>query len=217
MTKLDDSLKQWTQFNQGIGSAYSSQSATSAIVRTRILLYTGDGPAAWQFIAGEWPILKKHYYLRVGGMRQWLHYEKGQSALAASFAAEDPKTLLRVADRAARDLERDEVPYAHAIALLIRAGCASRRGNNRSAMSLLEQAIPQLERGGLMIVVAAARRTLGELTDGEAGRELISGADRAMQAEGVQDPPRFAAMVVNGFRQPTVWRPADAPPRRDPA
>ncbi len=181
---LDGALNEWTR------NVYTSQSATSALVRTRLLLYTGEGQAAWDFLMNEWPLLKKNYYLRLGGMRQWLFYARAQCALAVS------PPLLNEAERAAKQLEKDDVSYAHALGHIVRAACALKRGDKTRALAVLPQAVAKLKAAGLMMHAIAAERALAALNS-----QAVTEAEHAMQAEGVVDPMRFSAMLVSGLSE----------------
>jgi hypothetical protein len=190
---LDESLKRWTQRH------YNMQLAIAVYIRTWIYLYRGDAAAAHELLDREWPGLKRNHYLRLSGTRQWLYSSRAQSALALARTATDPGALLRAAERDARKLAGDVTLFAHPLAGLIRAGCASVRGETRNAISLLEKAVTDFNSVDMAIMAAAARRRLGELTGGEGGQALIEASEAAMRAEGVRDPARITAMFANGF------------------
>ncbi len=124
---LDESLKRWTQRH------YNMQLAIAVYIRTWICLYRGDAAGARELLDREWPGLKRNHYLRLSGVRQWLYSARAQSALALA--------QLSVAEHAARQLERDVTPLAHALARLIRAGCASLRRDTPTAIDLLEKSV----------------------------------------------------------------------------
>jgi len=190
---LEESLKRWTQRH------YSMQLAIAVYIRTWIYLYKGEAAAAHELLDREWPILKKNHYLRLSGVRQWLYSARGQSALALAQTASDPELHLRQAERAARKLESDVTVFAHALAGLIRAGCASVRGQTPNAMALLDKATADFTAVDMAMMAAAARLRLGELTGGASGRAFIEESEAAMKAEGVLDPARLTAIFANGF------------------
>ena len=190
---LEESLKRWTQ------RTYSVQVAIAVYARTGIYLYKGEAVVAWEFLGHEWPGLKKNHYLRLSGTRQWLYSARAQSALALACGGADPAALIRSAERDARKLEGDGTLFARALAGLIRAGCASIRGETGSAIALLERAVADLDLADMAMIAAAARHRLGELVGGEAGRVLMEQSELAMRAEGIVDPARITAMFANGF------------------
>jgi hypothetical protein len=190
---MNGSLSRWTH------QKYSIQLAASAYVRGWILLYQGEGDAAWKFFHAEWPALRRNLYLHVNGIWQWLVYTRAQSALAAPPEAADSGKRLRIAEGDARRLERDRAGYTQPLAQLIRAGIAARRRDSAAAIRLLEAAASGLDECGMSMMAAAARRRRGELLEGEAGRALVHEAESAMRAEGVGDPVRLTNVFVNGF------------------
>ena len=191
---LDESLNRWAR------QTHNLQFAIAVYTRAWILLYQGEAADAWELMNREWPLLKKNHYLRLSGSRQWLWSARAQSALALlDCTAADPAALLRIAAHDARKLEGDSSAHAHSLAGLIRAGCASIRGETGSAIALLERAVADLDLADMAMIAAAARHRLGELVGGETGRTLIEQSELAMRAEGVVDPARMTAMFANGF------------------
>ena len=193
MDMLHEALSRWTR------RKYTVQLATAAYIRAWILLYQGDGAGAWEFLRGEWPVLRRHLYLHMSGTRQWLRYTRGQSALAVARKAANPAALLRAAEGEARRLERDPTGYTRPLAQLIRAGCAAIRGDAPGAARLLEAAVDDLENRDMAMMAAAARWRLGELLGNAQGASLRAEAEAAMKAEGVKQPASLAAVFVNGF------------------
>ena len=70
------------------------------------------------------------------------------------------------------------------------------------AAVLVERSEEWLARADMMLHVAAARRRRGELIGGTEGHALIEDADRRMNAQGIVNPARFAAMLIPGAFQP---------------
>jgi hypothetical protein len=58
-----------------------------------------------------------------------------------------------------------------------------------------------LAASGLILHATAARRRLGELSDGEAGRALSAEADSWYAAQGVKNPARMTEMVLPGWNR----------------
>jgi hypothetical protein len=183
MALLDEALSQWTR------QKYSLQFVTGAVIRAWIHLYRGEGTAALEFLNQEWPALKKHYYLRLSGSRQWLYFARAQAALSAGQC--------RAAERDARRLASDATLFAKILAKLVRAGCARMRGSKPACIALLEEAAPEFDATRMTMMAAAVRYRLGELTR---NRGLVEEASRAMRSEGVVDPERHTSIFANGFQ-----------------
>jgi hypothetical protein len=162
---------------------------TAAVIRSWIHLYKGEGATALEFLNQEWPALKKHYYLRLSGSRQWLYFARAQAALSVG--------QYRAAERDARRLARDTTLFAKILAKLVRAGCARTRGSEPECIALLEETATEFDAIRMSMMAAAVRYRLGELTG---NRCLIEEASRMMRSEGVVDPERHASIFANGFQ-----------------
>ena len=183
LAMLDRSLRQWTQHQDSL------QFASGAFLRAWIYLYRDEGAIGLEFLNRQWAALRKHHYLRLSGVRQWLRYSRAQCALATR--------QIRLAEADAKDLDRDIVPFAGILAKTIRAGCASLRGERDVAMRFLSEAVQEFEAAEMAMMAATARRCLGVLSGNVS---LIQEADRAMIAEGVAEPERFTRVFMNGFQ-----------------
>ena len=111
----------------------------------------------------------------------------------------DKAPLLRVAMKAARRLEHQQLRWTSALAQLIRAGVASVRGEKENAVQLLAEATRQLESADMDLFAASTRRHLGQLRGGNPGRELVEQADGWMRSQLILNPSRMAACLAPGF------------------
>jgi hypothetical protein len=118
-------------------------------------------------------------------------------AAAATSSARDP--LLRVAEAAARALEREAAAWATALALLIRATLSAARGDRPDAIARLSDAETSLRAAGLALFAESAKRRRGQLVGGLAGDELVSQSEIWMTGQGIRNPTRMAAMCAPGF------------------
>ena len=182
----EESLTRWSR------EGYSSQETHQAYVRPWIHLYNGDAEAAWRFIAGEWPKLKSHNFLRVATFSEMLWWSRGQAALAYSRVAADPRPLVQDAARCARQLEKKVSSFGPALGGLIRAWLAMRNGWTAEGARLLESAAATLEANDMILYAAAARWRLGQIQGGSEGDARMAEASAAMTALGVADCARFA-------------------------
>ena len=103
---------------------------------------------------------------------------------------------LRAAARDARHVEREQLPWATALSVLVRAGIAERRGDIERATALLSDAISRLEDCQMRLWWAAAVRRKGELIGGIEGQALTEVADAWMQNQGVTQPARMARALA---------------------
>jgi hypothetical protein len=162
-------------------------------------LYRGRGINALRQLEQEYPRLRRAGLLRVQNLRATTHDAIGRSALAVAQERGPTRALLRLAAARARSLMRERMPWAEALATMIRAGIAGVNGDDDSAVPLLKRASDGFEAAEMGLHAAVARRRLGEILGGEEGQRLVEDADRWLTAQGIQVPERFAAMYAPGF------------------
>ncbi len=195
---LDAALREWSQHGYFLANVFAAKS------RIEISLYLGRAREAWEGINAEWPQLRKHLYLRLMGMCQFIYFSRGQCALALACqcATGERSRLVRRARKDAKWLRRDRSIYAHAFADVLLAGCAALEGRRVEAEVLLQRGSAGLDSQDMPILAAAVRWRLGQMTGGQAGDALRQQADLLMRGEGVREPERFTAVFVNGFAAP---------------
>jgi eukaryotic-like serine/threonine-protein kinase len=165
----------------------------------QIDLYEGDGPGAWRRLTSHWPVLGRGHFLRVQQVRIILTHLRARAALAAAAAAADPRSLLRAAERDAQWLQRERMPWADALANLIHAGVAHRRGDAASAANFLRTALAGCDTTAMRLYAAAARRCLGRLLGGAEGRALQTEAGAWMASQQVHNPAHWTALLAPGL------------------
>jgi eukaryotic-like serine/threonine-protein kinase len=95
-------------------------------------------------------------------------------------------------------LEKEQVPWANAVATALRAELTLQQGGRPTALAYLELAQERLQRLNMEGYAAATRRRAGVLTDGESGRAMVDEADAWFAARGVRAPERLTAILVGG-------------------
>jgi tRNA A-37 threonylcarbamoyl transferase component Bud32/tetratricopeptide (TPR) repeat protein len=161
-----------------------------------IALYRGDGAAAMAIVAEHVPAYRKSLLWYIQHLRIDVLQYHARSALAAAATAQDPAPFLKVARRRARDLERERMPWATALARLIQACVAATSGDSAQAVELFRLAIPLLESVDMPIYAAAARRRLGALLGGDEGRALVAEGDAWMTGQAIRSTERMTAMYA---------------------
>lgn len=91
------------------------------------------------------------------------------------------------------------MPWSDALAVLLRAGLASARGDRAAAIRLLADAEARFGTAEMAMYAAAARRRRGELVGGDEGKALIGLADGTMGERGVVNPEAMTRMLAAGF------------------
>jgi serine/threonine protein kinase/tetratricopeptide (TPR) repeat protein len=164
-----------------------------------IELYSGQAAAALARLEAGWAAVKASHLLRVQQVRIFLVHLRARCALAAA-AAGGGEALLRAAARDARALHRERVPWAEALAVLIEAGVACGRGDERGAAALFGKAAEQLKAADMHLFAAAARRRQGILLGGAEGQAIRSQAEAWMAEQGVRSAERMTALLAPGGR-----------------
>ncbi len=162
-------------------------------------LYSGQGQAAWERITQCWPTIVGSLLLRVQFFRITQRHLRARSALAAARSSVDARPFLRAAARDARSLEREDMPYAAALASLLRAGIAAAQGETALAVVRLADAERAFDQLDMHLHAAAARRRRGELIGGGEGSSPVAQTDSWMKHQHIQNPSRMTVMLAPGF------------------
>ena len=191
---------------------YALQDFWMLLARVAIELYTEQPRSALEATLRFFPRMLRSGLLAApffqAEMAQW----RGLAAVAAASVGERGSSLLlRLAERDARALERNEsVAWAAPFSGVLRAAVAALSGRRQQAISRLAEAEEGLNACGCHLWAWSARRARGELSQGEGGRALIAQADAWLKARGVRSPARLAAMLT-GVRGAGGARMDDAP------
>ena len=192
--ELNAVVSKWSQ------DGYYIQHVTSEIARTQIDLYEGEPQTARARLLERWPALQGSLLLHGLEVVRIIMIEiRGRTCLAVASQAANPEPLLREAERDARLLERRKVSWSKALAKLLRAGIAARRGDSQGAALLLEAAASACDKVNMRLIAMAARRRLGEIISGDRGLALVLAADQWMRAQGIQNPARMTDMLLPGY------------------
>jgi serine/threonine protein kinase len=190
-----EALSQWSQRGYLLQHWHAMRTEADAH------LYAGDSERAYARVVQDMKALRKSFLLKGQFTRALSADLRGRVALASagSSSARRRRARLREARCMAHQLERERMPYATVLALMIRAGVASGTGDRAGAMGALRDVIPLAEQAHMTLYVWVARYHLGNLLDGVAGRQLARRAHHELEALGVRVPSRFAAVVAPGM------------------
>ncbi len=193
------------QERQGIegwsSQGFQTQHFSDLAARQEIDLYDDQAGAAWDRITAIWPAFRRSLLTRVQTV--WIQFLdlRARSAVALAAALSDRSrvaSLLASAERDARLLERERIPWATALARLVRATVAATRGDRIRAASLAGEADALLAASAMRLCAAAARRRRGEALGGDEGRAVIAAVDAWMAGNTIRNPIRVTAMLAPG-------------------
>jgi hypothetical protein len=169
--------------------------------RTDIALYRGEVPPASEPLdpASRAFARTLNRFVQTGFIRGLdTRARRRLAAAAASTSPAERDALLRGAEGHAKTMLGERTRWGDPLALLLRAGVATTRGETEPALRLLESAEFGFTAADMALHAAAARRRRGELMGGDAGAELISGSDTWMTAQGIKAPERMTAVLAPG-------------------
>jgi hypothetical protein len=194
--EIAESLRQWSK------GGFHLEHYFALIARVNADLYAGDAAAALDAIAREWRPLTRSLLLQVQTVRILSRGGFARAALAlASTGMGDRATCLAVAKGHVRELEAERCAWADPIAALVRAGIAMTAANDAgTARRELELAVRGFGEVDMALYAAAARRCLGVVLGGDAGRAEVEAANAWMEGQGIVSPERMTAMLAPGLR-----------------
>ena len=174
------------------------QHYTSLVALAQIELYTGDSEVAWKHIEGQLKPLEKSLLLRIQGLRIDVMQLRGRLALA-SAVGENRVARLRIAEVVADNIAKENMSFATPFATLIRAGIAHQRGDDDSAVALLEVASKGFAAADMTLYAVVTSHRWGEMIGGDRGRELREDAREWMDRQMIKNPEKVMNLMAPGF------------------
>jgi len=163
-------------------------------------LYAGEGLAAYDRFETTWPVLRGAVILRVQLTRIATYHQRARAALAAAATlgvrSSQRRRLIAEARRHTDRIAREQMPWADALAALLRAGADRLAGDDARAATELTSAIERLDASGMALYAAAARLRLGALQGGDTGTALAGAATAALRDAGIRRPDRMADLLA---------------------
>jgi hypothetical protein len=98
-----------------------------------------------------------------------------------------------------RSLRREKLPWSDALADLLEAGIAFRRGEGNRSRQLLATAADRLTACDMHLYAAVARRRLGQLLEGEQGQALMRQAEEWMSGQAIRNLDRMTTLLAPGW------------------
>jgi hypothetical protein len=168
------------------------------LAEANIELYAGNGALAYEIVAARWGQVQRSLMLFVQYIRADAYYLRARTALASAETAARPATRLAEAERYARKLDREKMPWTDLLAHAVWASLELARGDRVGAIEHLRAAIVRSEEAGMALHGAAARYQLGSLLGDAEGRKLVEGAEDWMLAQDIQVPERMSSLLLPG-------------------
>ena len=167
-------------------------------LRIYIATYQGKGATAWSLVNTEWPRVRKSLFLRLPYVAIVAYDCRGRAAIAAAATAGGDAELLKAALRVANTLSKMPSRWAHAMALLTKAGVASVKHQREYASQLLATAEVAFQALEMTQYVAACQHRRGLLAGPMNGRTLVAAAEDWANAQAVVVPSKIFDMLAPG-------------------
>jgi hypothetical protein len=179
-------------------TGFHLQHYSSLVALAQIEMYTGDYEVARKHIEGQIKAVEKSMLLRIQGLRIDALHIRARLALASAVGDQRDRDL-RLAEKLATRIEKEEMGYANPFATLIRAGIARQRRAQQTTVALLEKAVRDFDAAHMSLYAAAARRRLGEMVGGDRGRQLVAQSEEWMTKQQIKNPARMMNLLAPGF------------------
>lgn len=186
---VEDAIGMWSH------GGFHLQHYYAAWKRAQIALYAGEAGVAHRQMLDVWPKLRRALFLRMPLIRVHATEVRARAALACAWGT--PKgPALRDVTVHARRLEREGLPWAAALAALLRAGiawCVERDETNPAA--LYDVAADACEAAGMALHAAAARYRAGSLGGDHKQAAFV---EEWMRRRWIRNPEAMVGMLAPG-------------------
>ena len=193
-----EALKIWPR------EGFHLQHYSSMLALAQIELYTDDAEVAWKHVMGQRKALKKSLLLRTQLLKVDSLYLQARTALASAVhaATDDQREyLLRIAERMAGRIAKENMRWSDPLAPLIRAAIAHNHGDESLTAAFLNEAVQGFDLAVMRLRAMTARRRLGQTLGGDRGRELIAQVDDWMRKQEIRNPSLMTRMLAPGWRE----------------
>ena len=123
---------------------------------------------------------------------------QARAALATTGNGKDKGQRLKVAEKMAKRIAGEKMPWANPFVSLILAGIAYRQGEKNTASALLSEAAAAFSSLDMHLYAAASKRRLGETLGGERGEQIGKEANLWMLSQKIKNPEAMTRMLAPG-------------------
>jgi hypothetical protein len=169
------------------------------VAELNLALYEREPARGLALATQQWPALTRSQLMRMQLAQAMMTYYRAGCALAAARQkSTDTAEALALLDSGVSILKKTRVAHAAGWAALLEAGVACEKRQPGRAAERLQTAITTFDTSGMEMVAAAARRRLGQLIGGDAGRAVQATGEAAMGAQRVIDLEATTEMLAPG-------------------
>ncbi|MBK7995221.1 MAG: protein kinase [Blastocatellia bacterium] len=167
------------------------------VAYTEISLYLGKGKVAWDYLAAEWPKLKKSMMLKTQRVLVESLQLQARVALAATRDLSN-NSYLFLAEKNAKRILKEKTLSGDAWAELILASVALAKGSVKLALNYLNEAEKKFTSADMMLYLAVTQYRRGQLLANTEGNKLIEQADKWMRSQKIKNPKQILDMLAPG-------------------
>ncbi len=167
--------------------------------RAEVALYQDNVGSFLEGFVADFDKLERSLLFRVEMVRALARWLRGRVALSAALSSTEPAPHLAMAAKAARQLQREHLPSAHAWASFISGAIAAQRGDEETAIAQVRQARELSNEHEMPFCGAVAMWREGRLVGGDEGAALVARSRESMASEGIENPARMCDIVAPGF------------------
>ncbi len=182
-----------------IQSVYQWADFLILLADLNLALYEGQPARGVLLSAQQWSALSNARLLRMKTAFGQINYYRAACALAAARQRTmDVGEGLEIARTTAALLNKNPLSHQPGWAAVLEAGLACEAQRPHRAAQHLQAAAVTFDATGLKLYGAAARRRLGQLIGGDAGRAMAGAGDAVLHSQGVIDLEATTEMLVPG-------------------
>jgi tetratricopeptide (TPR) repeat protein len=196
---LDEAMRRWKESTRTY-QGFHVQHLTQFQAQSYLHFCSGDGQAAWAFVSGIWPALKRSLILSWESQGVLLRHLRASCALEAACSARDPRPFLRVARAESRRIKRLRVPWSEPFLHHLLAALAIAEDRRDEAIRHLELAERGMAEHDFALMSVAIRHRRGALVGGDEGGTLMRSAEQDLRETGFANIHHLVAMYAPGFR-----------------
>ena len=170
---------------------FSVQRYRALVAEVNIDLYAGEGAGAYARVRRHWGALRRSLLMSVQYIRADAYFMRARCALAVGRPRE--------AERFARKLDAERMPWTSALAGLVHALVALAQGDRPGGAARLRAAVDRAEAVDMNLHAAVGRLRLGALRQGAPDEDAAARARLWMIEQGVVRADRIVAMLLPGM------------------
>jgi eukaryotic-like serine/threonine-protein kinase len=170
----------------------------------QIHLYEGRGTAAHELFEKSWATVRQSLVLTSQLVRSMYYDFRAVCAVAAASESKQPNPCLRLAERLAAKIRRDNFAVADAFADRVCGLVAQQRQQWAAAAQSYRRSAAGFRDAGMKIHAASVDFALARMLGGDAGRTLEAAATEQLRSEDVGSPEQFVRIHTWLCPRPTT-------------